>query len=95
VVLRGQNHARNCSPLVDPGLGPQFNVPGCPDPGVRPDGLLPLSPVGEVTREVHKFVKAHPERGAPYVPVAILLNQVSPTLPFRRETSAVSVESRA
>ena len=39
-----------------------------------PDGFLPLSPIGESAQRTHAFVASHPDRGTPYVPVAIMLN---------------------
>jgi alpha-galactosidase len=38
------------------------------------EGLLPLSPVGESAQRTHEFFAAHPDRGKPYVPVAIMIN---------------------
>ncbi len=38
------------------------------------EGFLPLSPIGESAQRTHAFVASHPDRGIPYVPVAIMLN---------------------
>lgn len=38
------------------------------------DGFLPLSPVGESAQRAHAFFVAHPDRGVPYVPVALMIN---------------------
>jgi hypothetical protein len=37
------------------------------------DGYLPLSPIGESAQRTHKFFVEHPDRGTPYVPIAIMI----------------------
>ena len=37
------------------------------------DGYLPLSPIGESAQRTHKFFVEHPDRGTPYVPIAIMV----------------------
>ena len=39
-----------------------------------PDGFLPLSPVGQSVQRTHAFFTAHPDRGVPYAPIALMLD---------------------
>jgi hypothetical protein len=48
--------------------GDQFFKPG---PGENP---LQLNPLGRITEEFMRFAEKHPERGAPYTPIAFLLD---------------------
>ncbi|MDQ3649144.1 MAG: hypothetical protein M3458_02465 [Acidobacteriota bacterium] len=72
----------------------QFFKPG---PGEHP---LQLNPLGRITEEFMRFAEAHPERGTPYTPVAILLDPAHgwemtdyPHLPF--SISAIDRHDRA
>ena len=38
-------------------------------------GALPLSPIGQIAQEFAAFTRAHPDRGTPYVPTAVLLEE--------------------
>ena len=38
------------------------------------EGFLPLSPVGQSLQRTHAFFAAHPDRGVPYVPVALMVD---------------------
>jgi hypothetical protein len=38
-------------------------------------GPLPLSPIGKLAQEFAAFTRAHPDRGTPYVPTAVLLEE--------------------
>jgi hypothetical protein len=38
------------------------------------DGFLPLSRLGEQAREFYQFTQAEPERGLPYVPIAVVID---------------------
>ena len=40
------------------------------------DGFLPLSPVGSSVQTTHAFFAAHPDRGVPYTPVALMLDSM-------------------
>jgi len=72
----------------------QFFQPG---PGNNP---LQLNPLGRITEEFMKFAERHPERGAPYTPIAFLLDPAHgfemtdyPQWPF--EVSQISRADRA
>jgi len=41
-----------------------------------PYGLLPLTPLGEVGRDFAHFTASHPNRGIPYTPVGILIDDL-------------------
>jgi hypothetical protein len=47
------------------------------------DGFYELSPLGQLFKEVCAFIQRHPDRGTPYVPVALLLDWER-TLPDER-----------
>ncbi|MEX2756750.1 MAG: hypothetical protein Q6365_015215 [Candidatus Sigynarchaeota archaeon] len=41
-----------------------------------PYGLFPLTPLGEVGRDFAHFAASHPDRGIPYTPVGILIDEL-------------------
>ncbi len=48
------------------------------------NGLMPLTPLGEIGREIAHFAKNHTDRGIPYTPVALYLDEYHGTMGFNR-----------
>ncbi len=58
---------------------------------VQPSGLMQLTPLGEIGREFAHFSRDHPDRGIPYTPVALYIDELHGTTGLGETTTFNSI----